>query len=586
MVRNIKWKAALLAVMLLVAMLAAPVTAAPGMAVERADYLVGFHGPPSRALVEQFGGQVYAEFTIVDAIAVRLPTPAVTALEKNPMVAYVEPDAEVYALEQTVPWGIDRVFNGETSRGTTWGTTKGKGIGVAVLDTGIGPHEDLIVQGGVRYYTQGLIFPRLYKDNKYQDGHGHGTHVAGTVAALDNNFGVVGVAPAADLYAVKVLTDSGSGSTTATIAGIQWVVDNASAKNIKIINMSLGSPSYSETFKNACDNAYNAGILVVSSAGNSGNSTGTGDNVGYPAKYASVVAVAASDSSDQRAYFSSTGPAVELIAPGASVLSTVLNNGYATYNGTSMASPHVAGVAALVWGAKPSLKNTEVRGIFSATAENLGLPKEHQGNGLVRADLAVAKAEGIEPPPPPQEYSLTISSTTGGSVTTPGEGNFTYSDGTVVNLVAVADSGYQFVNWTGDTGSIANVNAASTTITMNGSYSITANFEAIIPPNDDPYSVSVTTDKATYGFNAWVNITVTVQEGTANAAGVSVSMGIEAPDGSDVSSQTGTTDTSGVAAFRYRIGNARTAQKGVYTVSASASKNNEPYSGSITFTVQ
>lgn len=353
--------------------------------------LIGFEGLPDPALVRALGGEIYVEFSIVRVIAAELPVKAAEALSKNPKIAYVELDGEVHALGQTVPWGIDRVFGNESYSFSTWNTSTGSGITVAILDTGIdSSHEDLgvIVAGGAN--TVG--------GTSWNDGHGHGTHVAGTVAALDNPFGVVGIAPGVSLYAVKVLDDSGSGSVSSIVAGIEWAVKN----DINIINMSLGSSQDSQTLHDACDAAYGAGLLIISSAGNSGNPAGRGDNVGYPAEYSSVVAVAASDSNDRRASFSSTGPAVELIAPGVSVLSTTPNNTYSTYSGTSMASPHVAGVAALVWAVNPELTNAEVRQILIDTAENLGLSANHQGYGLVRADLAVDATGGsTEPEPDP-----------------------------------------------------------------------------------------------------------------------------------------------------------------------------------------
>ncbi len=574
---------------------------------ERIDVLIGFHEAPGgseQALVRGVGGEIYRQYTLVSVIAARMAPQAADALARNPGVAYVEPDGTVYAVEQTVPWGIDRVFGGETYPFATWTASKGSGIGVAVLDTGIDvDHPDLNVVGGRRFY---MVFTgppqnRLREDDNYDDVYGHGTHVAGTVAALDNDFGVVGVAPLVSLYAVKVLDDTGSGSVSAIVAGIEWAVNNG----IPVLNMSLGSTTHSETLQDACDNAYAAGHLVVAAAGNEGEGT---DTVIYPAKYESVIAVAASDISDARASFSSTGPAVELIAPGADVLSTIpwtdensltvegvswqgnyienaartdasgvtgllvdgglgtttnpdwsgkavlvergeisfydkvmnvqnsggvaaviYNNepgnfygtlgdgnssdipaislsqeegqwlvanklgvdgtvvslydpntpGYGGSSGTSMASPHVAGVAVLAWAANPDLTNVEIRVILQDTAEYLLLlPSNHQGYGLVRADLAVSAALGAEPPPVDQ-YNLTISGTAGGSVTTPGEGTFTYDEGTVVDLVAEADSGHWFVNWTGDVGTIDNPNAAVTTITMHGNYSITANFEQV-----------------------------------------------------------------------------------------------------------
>ncbi|TET56434.1 MAG: peptidase S8 [Dehalococcoidia bacterium] len=448
---------------------------------ERIDVLIGFHEAPGgseQALVRGGGGEIYRQFTLVNVVAARMTPQAAGALALNPRVVYVELDGPVYALEQVVPWGIDRVFGDETYPFATWVESKGLGINVAVLDTGIDQnHQDLNVVGGTN---------TIDGTHWGADGSGHGTHVAGTIAALDNAMGVVGVAPDVMLYAVKVLNDSGSGSASSVAAGIEWAVNNG----IPVLNMSLGSRTHSQTLQDACDAAYSAGHLLVAAAGNSGNVRGRGDNVIYPAKYSSVVAVAASDVNNRRASFSSTGPAVELMAPGVSILSTLPGDKYGTYGGTSMASPHVAGVAALVWAAAPDLSNVEMRAILQRTAEDLGLPSSHQGYGLVRADLAVREVAEIEPPPPPEQYGLTISSTTGGSVTTPGEGAFTYDEGTVVDLVATPAAGYRFVNWTGDTGTVADVNAASTTIIMNGNYFITASFEEVVAePAPVVYSV-------------------------------------------------------------------------------------------------
>ncbi len=435
---------------------------------EKVDVLIGFYqapGPPEQDLVRAHGGEIYRQFSIVDVIAASMKQQQADALAQNPRVRYVEPDGPVYALDQTVPWGIDRVFGDEEYEFKTWEDSTGEGVAVAVIDTGIDEnHEDLPeLLGGVN----------TIDDNHWGvDGQGHGTHVAGTVAALDNEVGVVGVGPKLGLYAVKVLDDGGSGSVSSVVGGIEW----AAEKGIPVLNMSLGTSDHYESLQDACDAAYEADHLLVAAAGNSGNPPGRGDNVGYPAAYDSVIAVAASTINNNRASFSSTGPAVELIAPGSSILSTIPGNEYDTKSGTSMASPHVAGVAALVLAADPGLTNAEIRGILQETAEDLGLGSNHQGYGLVRADLAVRAAGEVEPPPQPEVYDLSVSSTAGGSVTEPGEGTFDYEEGTVIDLVAVAESEYEFVNWTGDTETIADVNAAETTITIEGDYSITANF--------------------------------------------------------------------------------------------------------------
>lgn len=448
---------------------------------EKIDVLIGFHEAPGRseqALVRGVGGEIYREFTIVNAVATRMTARAVDALSRNPAVRYVELDGRLHALGQTVPWGIDRVFGDEGYPFPTWDTSTGDSIKVAVIDSGIDyNHQDLDAN-----YVGGYDF--VNEDNNPMDDNGHGTHVAGTIAAVDNLIGVVGVAPDAGLYALKVLGADGSGSYSDVIAALQWCVDNG----IQVTNNSYGSSGDpGTTVKEAFDNSYDAGLLHVAAAGNSGNRRGVGNNVIYPAKYDSVIAVAASDDSDRRASFSSTGPAVELIAPGVNVLSTLPGNRYGWGSGTSMASPHVAGVAALAWAADSTLKNFDVRGILQQTAEDLGLPWNHQGYGLVRADLAVSAASGTEPPP--AQYELTISSTAGGSVTTPGEGTYTYDEGTVVELVATPDTDYEFVSWTRDTDPIANVKGVSTTITMNGDYSIIANFKSAGTPAPEVFIV-------------------------------------------------------------------------------------------------
>jgi subtilisin family serine protease len=174
--------------------------------------------------------------------------------------------------------------------------------------------------------------------------------------------GVIGVAPEADLYGVKVLDRTGRGYESDVIAGIQWSIDN----KMQVISMSLGGGD-SSGMEGACNNAYNAGIVVVASAGNSGPDD---DTVGYPAKYDSVIAVSATDDTNT--------PEVELAAPGVSILSTYLGGGYATASGTSMACPHVAGTAALVIASGITdengneMINDEIRTRLQETAEDLG----------------------------------------------------------------------------------------------------------------------------------------------------------------------------------------------------------------------
>ncbi|MDO9557995.1 MAG: S8 family peptidase [Coriobacteriia bacterium] len=305
-------------------------------------------------------------------------------------VRYVESDAIAYttakpvkpALPQALPWGIDRI-----NADAAWATTTGDPVKVAIVDTGIDTtHPDLAanVMGGMSAvnYTR-----------KYTDDNGHGTHVAGIVAALDNSIGVVGVGPDIDLYAVKVLNRKGSGYVSDIIEGLGW----CQRTEMDVVNMSLGTSSDLQSFHDAVSALYESGTVIVAAAGNDG----IGSAVNYPAAYSEAIAVSATTQTDGLAYFTCTGPEVELSAPGSSIYSTYKNGGYATLSGTSMASPHVAGAAALVL-ARPidgsdangdgKWDPAEVRARLHATAEDQGSEgwDSDFGYGLVRADLAIA----------------------------------------------------------------------------------------------------------------------------------------------------------------------------------------------------
>jgi subtilisin len=354
-----------------------------GIASEKVKVIIAFHeqpGPSEEGLIRAFGGTVKFTYNIVPAIAATVPAAALDGLARNPRIKLIEPDGEIHALGESVPWGIDRIYADEVQLGGN----SGQGIKVAVIDSGIDyNHEDLKGQ-----YFGGKDFVNI--DSDPMDDNGHGTHVSGTIAAIaGNGIGVVGVAPEVEIYALKVLDASGSGSFSSIIAALEWCAKNG----IQITNNSYGSSSDPwVTVQQAFDNTYTINnILHVASAGNAGKLNGRGDNVGFPAQYASVMAVAATDSSDTRAYFSSTGPTVEISAPGVSIYSTVPNNGYESWNGTSMASPHVAGVAALVMASDSSLNNEQVRARLTGTALDLGTAGRDTwyGFGLVDAKKAV-----------------------------------------------------------------------------------------------------------------------------------------------------------------------------------------------------
>jgi subtilisin family serine protease len=235
--------------------------------------------------------------------------------------------------QQKMDWGIKALRVHEV-----WKTSRGEGVKVAILDTGVSKHDDLgiNIEKGVNFTSADA------KD--YEDRVGHGTHVAGIVAAADNDIGVVGVAPNARIYVGKVLGDNGSGSFDWIIRGIDWAI----AERVDIISMSLGSNMGNEELHAAVKRAYDKNITVVAAAGNDGDEYDDSDNIDYPGRYPEAIAVGAVNKYLKRSWFSSNGEKLEIAAPGEDITSTYLKNGYAVLSGTSMATPFVSGVLALL----------------------------------------------------------------------------------------------------------------------------------------------------------------------------------------------------------------------------------------------
>ncbi|WP_254863944.1 S8 family peptidase [Halovivax gelatinilyticus] len=310
------------------------------------------------------------------SVAGQFPDSAVRALENNPNVRYVEKDQPAYAL-QTTPYGIEQVSadvahaNGET----------GAGASIAIIDTGVQvDHEALDVHGGAAFGTTCSNCPEPYGDD-----NGHGTHCAGTAVAPDDGVGVLGVSLDSELYAVKVLDSTGGGSLSDVAEGIVWTAD----QGIDVGSLSLGGGSGTQELQDACQYANQQGTLLVAAAGNDGECSNC---VSYPAAYDEVVAVSATDENDDLASFSSTGPEVDLAAPGVDVYSTYTNNGYDTLSGTSMACPHVSGGAAHLMA--NGYSNSEARQQLMDTADDICRCDEDQGAGR----LNVAAALGLESP--------------------------------------------------------------------------------------------------------------------------------------------------------------------------------------------
>lgn len=271
-------------------------------------------------------------------------------------------------------WGNDLVKAPEVwARGYT-----GRNIVVAVLDTGVNElHPDLvgniwtnpgeIAGDGIDNDRNGFVddlrgWDFVYNDNGPIDIDGHGTHVAGTIAGVNNGFGVTGVAYDSQIMPVKVLSNEGFGSNSDIAAGIRYATDNGA----DVINLSLGGPASSNTLRNALEYAQSRGVVVVMAAGNDGNS-----QPGYPARYATDfgISVGAVDRNSRIANFSNLAGSDRninhVVAPGVRIYSTLTNGGYGFKNGTSMAAPHVAGVAALMLDANPNLTPLQVRQIIT-----------------------------------------------------------------------------------------------------------------------------------------------------------------------------------------------------------------------------
>ena len=338
----------------------------------------------------------------------------IEALSRNPAVEYAEPDELVtaatadeyfdrqYALRNTGQSFFNTADTQEIATGKAdadvdaveaWTDPTVKGAPVAILDSGVANLHDDIAPQVVGYAN--FVSADTKEDPKAdpEDKYGHGTHVAGIVAAKANNtIGVAGVCPDCTILDVKVLNDSGSGSSSAIANGISW----AAANGAKVINMSLGQRVSSRTLEAAVNNAWNEGAVIVAAAGNAGTQAKI-----YPGAYPNVIAVAATDNNDAKASFSTYGKWVDVAAPGVSVYSTFPNHpfvlgtqngrsmGYDIASGTSMASPIVAGVAALVWSSQTDASKTSVRTSIESTADKIPGTGTNWAHGRVNACKAV-----------------------------------------------------------------------------------------------------------------------------------------------------------------------------------------------------
>ena len=317
------------------------------------------------------------------------PAAAAATLSRSAAVEYAEPNVDLHALG--IPndplfnqlYGLDNANDADMDAPEGWdlaGYPNLLATTVGIVDTGIDAnHEDL--SGKVVACASVQLLTNRVREGSCADQNDHGTHVAGTIAAKANNgLGVAGVSFNSSLAICKALNAAGSGTT----AGVANCITYLAGKGVKVISMSLGGGA-STTLQTAVRNATNSGSLIIAAAGNDGDAT-----LNYPAAYPEVVSVAATDANDNRASFSNANSDVEIAAAGVDVLSTKRGGGYVKFSGTSMATPHVSGVAALIAAKNPTWSASQIRAKLDTAVDDKGAPGRDPQFGFGRVNLVKA----------------------------------------------------------------------------------------------------------------------------------------------------------------------------------------------------
>jgi len=540
---------------------AEPTASAASDAASVGRYIVRYEAEPgkaSRGEIKRLGGKVRQELRLIDGLAVDLTAAQLRTLRADPSVESVEADGTLVAfdhsastgdLEYENAWGVEHIGSREVHLA---GNT-GQGVKLAIIDTGIDYiHDD---PDDVPYVVD-PEFPGIYKggydffnnDVDPYDDNGHGTHVAGIAAAVHNGYLVTGVAPGVDLYALKVLSATGEGEYSGLIAALGWAVDH----DMDVVNMSLGGHEASDALAAAIANAYDAGVTLVAASGNAVTIQDLiyGCPVAYPAAYDQVIAVSFTNQQDKLTGFSCTGTQMDFAAPGDGIFSPVpvgptgscmfcTPQGYSAQSGTSMASPHVAGVAALTLhagiadGNGNGLVADDLKAHLCANTSPANLsptdPKyaKFYGCGIVDADKAL-----VDNPPPPADGPVAADDAAtvveDGSSAIAVLANDSDPDGEALSVISatdpangsasvLADDTIQYTpdpDYAGpDTFDYRIANASGQEAT--GSVSVT-----VSPVNDDPVAVD---DSASTLFDASADIDVLANDSDVDGDGLSVS---------------------------------------------------------------
>jgi subtilisin len=513
-------------ILIIILMLATTMsTGATQAAPEAKSYIIVFNDPANvRAYVPEiaqaYGLQVgFVYEHALKGMSALVPAGRLAALERDARVAYVVEDMLRTIDAQTIPTGIQRIFADTNSNIDIDGTDDYRvDVDVAVIDTGVDyQHPDLNVVGGVNC-SGGSPFKSSCTSGG-DDDHYHGTHVAGTIGAIDNGSGVVGVAPGARIWAVKVLNSQGSGYSSWIIAGIDWVTANAAT--IEVANMSLGGSGYNQAEYDAIQNAVNAGVAFAVAAGNSDSDA----NNYSPAAFNNVLTVSAladfdgipggngsptcrSDQDDTLADFSNWGDAVDVAAPGVCILSTYpLEKGeYGTISGTSMASPHAAGALALLASANNPDNSTDVYNLYNLV-KNAGNYNwtDDSGDGIQEPLLDVSNAAIFNP--------VLVPGGGGGGNTAPNvsisspANNASFTSGTSISF-----SGSAMDAEDGDL-----TNGLAWTSNLDGQIGTGGSFSAVLSDGTHTITASVTDSGGQVGSDS---ITIVVQPGTSGTVTV------------------------------------------------------------------
>ena len=274
-------------------------------------------------------------------------------------------------VDTIIPWGIRRI-----QAPKVWDQVSGEGIKVAVIDTGVDLSHPMLAPN----LRKGINI--LHPNRPPNDDNGHGTHVAGTIAATGGKGKIIGVAPDAEIYPVKAFDSKGKALLSDIGKAVEWCMQN----NIRLLNMSYGTSNSNPTLEDIYTQAYRQGCILVAAAGNSGPEGG----IGYPGKYPFTITVGASTETNEIASFSSQGPEVMIYAPGVNILSCWLHGGTKRIKGTSMATPHVTGTIALMLSLYPHLQSSQIKQILASTVTNLaGVASHSSAIGLVNTMRAV-----------------------------------------------------------------------------------------------------------------------------------------------------------------------------------------------------